>query len=247
MSYLMAMLSVNYLPLSIATPALMSAVFVTLILGYYVADEQLSRQEIATIVFGFIGVLLVVNPFQMDKDVSSVDGNQSHSQKREKYEFFLGIIFTAGFTVCSAMKYISIRAIGDNVHTSVKNYYFGLTGSIFTLALNLYLDPGFFAIWRLGQPTYSMTPDQFWVILIVGILGWLSQETLAQGLSTVKSGTMAAFQNIAIIMGFLIDIFYYKRQICWNEYLGSGIIIFFTCMQSYYSHLDNYKENEERI
>ena len=63
-SYLMAMLSVNYLPLSISTPALMSAVFVTLIIGYYVADEQLSKREIVTIVFGFIGVLLVVNPFE---------------------------------------------------------------------------------------------------------------------------------------------------------------------------------------
>ena len=70
-SYLMAMLSVNYLPLSVSTPTLMSAVFVTLILGYYVADEQLSKREIVTIVFGFLGVLLVVNPFDTSQDMQN--------------------------------------------------------------------------------------------------------------------------------------------------------------------------------
>ena len=103
------------------------------------------------------------------------------------------MIFSLGFTVCSAMKYISIRAIGDNVHVSVKNYYFGLIGALFTIVINFYFDPGFFAFWKIGQEDYAMSLGQFNVAFFVGILGWWSQETLAQGLSTVKSGTMAAF------------------------------------------------------
>lgn len=69
----------------------------------------------------------------------------------------MGLVFSLGFTVCSAMKYISIRAIGDNVHTSVKNYYFGLIGAIFTIIINLYFDPGFFELWKIGSPGYAMT------------------------------------------------------------------------------------------
>lgn len=154
--------------------------------------------------------------------------------------------FAAGFSVCSAMKYISIRAIGDNVHTSVKNYYFGLVGAVFTLLVNLYLDPGFFAFWKIGSGKYALTAGQFNVSLVVGIFGWMSQETLAQGLSAVKSGTMAGFQNIAIFIGFAIDIFYFHRKIFFSDYVGSGLIIIFTTMQSVFSHLDNVKQNQER-
>lgn len=230
LSYLMAMLCVNYLPLSIASPVLMSSVFVTMIMGYLVADEKLSVREIITIIFGFAGVVLLLNPQWFSFDDHALEVMAKKGKKVSNQDWILGMLFAAGFSLSSAMKYISIRAIGDNVHTSVKNYYFGLVGAIFTLIVNIYLDPGFFAFWKIGTDQYTMTMDQFYVAFVVGIFGWLSQETLAQGLSAVKSGTMAAFQNIAIFIGFFIDIFYFHRVILWSDYVGSGLIIVFTTM-----------------
>lgn len=61
-SYLCAMLAVNFLPLAVASSGLMSAVFVTMILGYITADELMTWREITTIVFGLIGVIIVLNP-----------------------------------------------------------------------------------------------------------------------------------------------------------------------------------------
>lgn len=61
-TYMMAMLSVSYLPLSISTVAQMSQIFVTLFISYYFAGEKLSRREITSIVISFIGIIIVVIP-----------------------------------------------------------------------------------------------------------------------------------------------------------------------------------------
>jgi len=58
---------------------------------------------------------------------------------------------------------------------------------------------------------------------------------------------MAAFQNIAVVIGFLVDIFYFHRTILWSDYLGAGMIIVFTTTQSVISTIDNYKINKERL
>lgn len=66
-----------------------------------------------------------------------------------------------------------------------------------------------------------------------------SQQSLAQGLSAVQSGTMAAYQNIAIVMGLAVDVFYFNRNIFWSDYLGAGLIVVFTTLQSIYSTGDH--------
>ena len=55
------------------------------------------------------------------------------------------------------MEFISIRAIGDNIHTSVKNYYFGLVGLITSVLINLFIDPKFFQFWKIGTDQYAMS------------------------------------------------------------------------------------------
>jgi len=74
----------------------------------------------------------------------------------KKDAYALGIFFGVAFSLCAAMKVVAIRAIGDNIHTSVKNYYFGLWGLIVTVIANFFLDPGFFAFWNIGTKKYVM-------------------------------------------------------------------------------------------
>ena len=149
MAFLMAMLSVNYLPLSVSTPAMMSTVFVTLLLSFFVAGERLSGREIMTIIMGSIGVLIVVTRF---------DGQIKFPGKSgPNHNFNIGVFFSIGFTICSALSNISIREIGDNIHPSIKNYYLGVIGTAITILINLYIDPGFFAIWNIGTPNYPIS------------------------------------------------------------------------------------------
>ena len=105
----------------------------------------------------------------------------------------IGLFFALLFSIFSSMKLISIRAIGENIHTSVKNYYFGVIGSVVTLIANVFLQPSFFEFWKVGTSSYVMDMPQFGIYVIVALFGWASQECLARGLSAVQTGTIAAF------------------------------------------------------
>lgn len=138
-AFITSMLSVSLLPLSISTPLLMSSVFVTMIFGYFLAGEELSVREITTIVFGFIGIIIVMIPINEIPDGNNTQKNNDN--------LLLGLLSSAAFTICTAMKYISIRCIGENMHPSIKNYHLGLSGVALSLLITAYLDPGFFAFW----------------------------------------------------------------------------------------------------
>ena len=44
-------------------------------------------------------------------------------------------------------------------------------------------------------------------------------------LGIVKSGTVAGFYNIALIISFLTDVNYFKRDLMWSDYAGVSVII----------------------
>lgn len=60
------------------------------------------------------------------------------------------------YAFSAAMKIVAIRATGDDIHTSVKNYYLGLWIFTVSVIVNFYLDPGFFAFWNIGTKNYVM-------------------------------------------------------------------------------------------
>lgn len=169
MSYLCSMFCVFFLPLYVATSALMSATFVTMLLGYFMSGEVLSCREITTIVFGLCGVIIVLNPGWFNSDPSFHHVEKVHHSSAD---YLIGMCFAAGYCICSAFKFIMIRAIGDNVHTSVKNYYFGFIGGVFTIIVNFFLDPGFYKVWNIGTSEYTMSPDMFYSALTVGFFGF---------------------------------------------------------------------------
>jgi len=75
------------------------------------------------------------------------------------------------------MKFVTIRAIGETVHTSIKNYYFGIVGVFFTLIFNIFYDPGMYKFWEIGTGKYCdgrLGGPQLIVIGFVGFFGLLS-------------------------------------------------------------------------
>ena len=56
------MIVIYYLPLAVSQSLLSCAVFATVILGNFILDEKLSKREIAMIVGGIAGILILVNP-----------------------------------------------------------------------------------------------------------------------------------------------------------------------------------------
>lgn len=46
-----------------------------------------------------------------------------------------------------------------------------------------------------------------------------------KALQIVKSNTFVPFTNVAIVISFMFDIFYFKRLMVWSDYLGSVLIV----------------------
>lgn len=154
---------------------------------------------------------------------------------KETWNLIIGIILALCTITFSGLRSVAIRKIGDNIHSSVKNFYFGLSSTVILLIANTFIQPEFFQFWKIGTPQYCMSTAEFLVAFTAGFFGWASQESLALALSAVKSGTLAAFQNVAIVMGVLCDVFYFKLNLKWNDYTGAGMIVVFTILQSVFS------------
>jgi len=73
------------------------------------------------------------------------------------------------------------------------------------------MDPNFFKPWLIGTSEYPLDSHSIKFVILIGFFGWVSQESLALSLASVKSGTVACFQNVPIFFGFVVDIFYFKR------------------------------------
>lgn len=68
--------------------------------------------------------------------------------------------------------------------------------------------------------------------MIVGFFSWANQESLSLSLTVVKQGTASAFNNLALIVSFMIDAFYFKRIVFVHDIFGASLIIIFAVAQS---------------
>jgi len=135
--------------------------------------------------------------------------------------------------------------MGVTVHSSHKNYYFGLSSLIGAGVAAVLMVPKFYMPWKFGTNDYPLDSQKLLFSIIVGVFGWASQEALTLSLRSVKSGTVASFQNMSIFFAFMVDILHSKRVAIWPEYTGSSMIIIFTIMQGIFSYM-KYKEDNPK-
>lgn len=128
------------------------------------------------------------------------------------------------------------------MYPSLKTYYFGVFSTLISLLVCAYVDPQLFALWKIGTPEYPLHLDSFLGCLVIGIFSWTSQDSMTLALEYAKSGTVAGFYNVAMILSFLTDSFYFHREIICSDYIGGVIIIISTSLQGYISNQDNKEE-----
>ena len=64
-------------------------------------------------------------------------------------------------------------------------------------------------------------------------------------LDHVKSGTVAGFYNVAMILSFITDSIYFHRDFVISDFVGGAIIIVSTSFQGYMANKDNEAEQEK--
>lgn len=135
--------------------------------------------------------------------------------------------------------------MSGNMYVSMKTYYFGVFSTIATLILVAVTEPEFFYFWKIGTPEYVMSQAEFLGCLTIGFFSWSSQDTMTAALSYMKSGTVAGFYNVAMLLSFATDIYYFGQPLLTNDIVGVLMIILSTSAQGYI--LNKQQEEKERL
>lgn len=123
-SYGATMISIFLMPVSVSVSITMTATFVTAIMAYILEGEKLSLREVMTIMIGFFGVIMIVNPDWFNHS-STLSKRDEKDDKKYPY-YYLGAFFAFLFAIFSAMNFITIRRMSNNMYVSMKTYYYGI-------------------------------------------------------------------------------------------------------------------------
>lgn len=134
-SNICAMGTIWFVPLYISQSILSCTVFVTMLLAWLINNEKISFREILMIIGGVAGVFVLIIP----NWIHSKGANPSKKMNEQTLRLLIGIILAMCTITFSGLRSVAIRKIGDNVHSSVKNYYFGLSATIVLLLANVYI------------------------------------------------------------------------------------------------------------
>ena len=160
----------------------------------------------------------------------------------------LGIVLAFGYTIFSSLNYLKMREMGNQIHSAIKTYYFGLLCTSLSLVYATYMDPTILKLWLIGTPYYPISLAQFTASLGVGFFSWANQECLSLCLTVVKQGTSSAFNIIALLVSLATDSLYFGRFLSIHDIIGSGLIIIFTIIQSIIANkAGEENEDEEHI
>lgn len=240
-SFLASMISIFLMPVSVSVSITMTATFFTALIAYLLEGEQLSKRELSTIVIGFLGVLMIVNPEWFNPG-STVIKRERQDSKNYPYYYF-GAFFGVLFAILSAMNFITIRQMSNNMYVSLKTYYFGVMATGLSFLLCVVVSPKLLNFSLIGTPEYPLTLPALNGCIIVGIFSYISQDAMSIALGIVKSGTVAGFYNLSLVISFITDTFFFKRTLVWSDYLGASIIIICTTLQSIIAN----KDHEESV
>lgn len=81
--------------------------------------------------------------------------------------------------------------------------------------------------------------SQFYGGIIIGLFSYVSQDSMSIALGIVKSGTVAGFYNLALVISFLTDSLYFDRKLVWSDYIGALIIIVCNLLQCIIANMDH--------
>lgn len=139
-----------------------------------------------------------------------------------------------------------MRRMGKGVHSSIKTYYFGGLCTFFTMIYIAYDGIEMYHFHKIGTDAYPINRDQLLSCFAIGFFSWANQESLSLCLTVVKQGVATTFNNIALIVSFFVDTFYFGRMVLPQDILGTSLIVLFSIAQCLLSDKATKKEIKEK-
>lgn len=179
----LSFIAIAYLPLSLAAALGFLAPILSVMLASLLIREVPSVLTWAMTLLSFMGVLLVINPFN--------DTALSH-------QAWIGIVCGIAMAALTALAKIMIRTLTAHEHSGAIAFYFAVTCSLIGLAT---------AIEGWTLPTGAT-----WGWLIgAGLCGGLAHIAMTEALARAPVATLAVFEYTAIFWALGFDLWLFER------------------------------------
>lgn len=152
---------------------MMTQVFASAIAGYILLNETVSALEYVCMIGGFVGVLVLTNDNLLGAEDKRAELRDLLDRMNYPH-YSLGVFMGVMFTIFSAMNFYEMRRMGNDVHSSIKTFYYGFVCSIFTLVYIIVQEPALFKVWKMGTDEYPLSGEGFVACLIIGFFSWLN-------------------------------------------------------------------------
>jgi len=193
------MWAVTLMPLTVFTVFLFTSPLFAALLSYPLLRERVGPYRISAIIFGFIGVYIMIKH-------SDADASMDLS--------ILAIIVGLTAGLFNGAVAILLRWLGSTESTATTNFYFLFYGAIGTaLALPF--------VQSASLPEMSIIP----IIIAVGSVGLFSLLLKTQGFRLGPAALISPISYTMIIWAVIFDYFIWDRVPPWPVFAGAGIII----------------------
>ena len=152
---------------------MMTQVFASAIAGYILLNETVSALEYVCMVGGFVGVLVLTNDSLLGAEDKRAELRDLLDRMNYPH-YSLGVFMGVMFTIFSALNFYEMRRMGNDVHSSIKTFYYGFVCSTFTLVYIIVQEPALFKVWKMGTDEYPLSGEGFVACIIIGFFSWLN-------------------------------------------------------------------------
>ena len=188
--------ALQFIDLSLMTILLQTMPLFVVLLAPIIIKEFVGWFRSFLALFGFIGVMLILNPIEKDwVNFGIVLGILSP---------FFGAIMT-----------IFVRRLGKTDHPTTTALWYNIFAALIFLLVCLFFE--------IQWPDFNQT---LIILTVIGLVSSLQQICLAYSLKFAPASLLAPLRYVSVPIGILVGVFYFNENLSINFFVGTGIIVF---------------------
>ena len=195
--------AVIYLPLSVATVLSQTmAIFIT-IMAPFILGERVGAHRIVAVLFGFFGVVLLINPF---------------SELASSPLWGIGLAFGLAAPFFGALMFIFLRKLGQTEAPISTTLWYNMTGAI--LFFVLAVADGTLIPQNLAEKNFI-----WFTLIFIGVASSAQQFLMAKSHQIASATVLAPVHYTAVPISIFIGILFFNEVITLPFLAGTSVII----------------------
>ena len=188
--------ALQFIDLSLMTILLQTMPLFVVLLAPIIIKEFVGWFRSFLALFGFIGVMLILNPIEKDWI---------------NFGIVLGI-FSPFF---GAVMTIFVRRLGKTDHPATTALWYNMFAALIFLLVCL--------IFEIKWPDFN---QKLIILTVIGLVSSLQQICLAYSLKFAPASLLAPLRYVSVPIGILVGVFYFNENLSINFFVGTVIIVF---------------------